>query len=216
MAIDGFVKSGARMSRSRHRFISNAVRCSLGSGILDQLGRPRVVDLLAISGETHDIEPSGQDVCRSGFSLVEVCLAILVVGIGLLSVFSLFPSGLRSGEADTADTHMGLFAESVMNGLRANAMAITNSVDWDDNFKTELVRGVLASNSTPVNILDSSVTPSPVAWVFPAVANGEPLRYRLTIDAVGKSALLELWDGQYGSLSPTQSMYYTEFWYSGM
>lgn len=164
---------------------------------------------------------------NSGFSLIEVCLAILVVGLGLLTVFSLFPSGLRSGEDGTADTRTGLFTESVMGGLRANAMTITNAADWADEgyFRSEVVRGVLTSNNSSqvrlsADILDKSRASTPVAWIFPTVSNAEPLflRYRLTISPTNKSysALLEVCDGPYGTFDPAQSVSYTVFSYLGM
>jgi Tfp pilus assembly protein PilV len=62
---------------------------------------------------------------RGGFSLVEVCLAVLVVGLGILSIFSLFPTGLAASESASADTEAGLFAEEVLSGLQASASEAT-------------------------------------------------------------------------------------------
>lgn len=55
----------------------------------------------------------------AGFSLVEVCLALAVVGIGLLAVFSLFPAGLSMNKKNTDATVCTMFAEEVFNGLHA-------------------------------------------------------------------------------------------------
>lgn len=68
--------------------------------------------------------------CRNGFSLVEVNLAILLVALGMVTLFGLFPAGLREGESAVKDTQVALFADFVMGGLRANASTITNWNDW--------------------------------------------------------------------------------------
>jgi len=58
---------------------------------------------------------------KRGFSLVEVCLAVLVVGLGLLSIFGLFPTGLAASEDAEKDTTAGLFANQTINSLQARA-----------------------------------------------------------------------------------------------
>lgn len=58
---------------------------------------------------------------RSGFSLVEVTLALLVVAIGLTATFALFPEGLKSTRAAVDDTEMALFAEYVFTTLDLTA-----------------------------------------------------------------------------------------------
>jgi type II secretory pathway pseudopilin PulG len=145
-------------------------------------------------------------VTRSGFTLVEVCLAVLVVGLGLLTIFSLFPSGLRSAEDDTADTRIGLFAENVMDGLRGNAATITNWTDWAENFSSRVVAGL------GVTANGSIMPPVP----FPQ--NGELLRYRLVLDVSNPdryTARLEVCDGGYGPFVGAQAVIYTEFFFTG-
>ena len=63
---------------------------------------------------------------KGGFSLVEVCMAILVVGLGLMSIFSMFPTGLAASESAAADTETGLFAAQVFAGLQA----VATEVSW--------------------------------------------------------------------------------------
>jgi prepilin-type N-terminal cleavage/methylation domain-containing protein len=148
---------------------------------------------------------------KAGFTLIEVCLAVLVIGIGLLSVFSLFPSGLRSVEDDKADTRCGLFAETVLNGMRGNAAAITNWDDWCDGVGTlaDLKVNILVSGA-------SMTTGSVVAVDFPA--GGEYLRYKLTLNTENSNrywAVLEVEDGQYPSVLVYPSRFYAEFSYLG-
>ena len=54
---------------------------------------------------------------RSGYSLVEVTLALLVVAIGLTATFALFPEGLRTTRAAVDDMEIGFFAEYVFTSL---------------------------------------------------------------------------------------------------
>ena len=66
---------------------------------------------------------------KAGFSLVEVCLAIAVVGIGLLGVFSLFPAGLQMNKRNTDATVSAMFAEDVFHRLHATFDG--NIAYWD-------------------------------------------------------------------------------------
>ena len=54
---------------------------------------------------------------RAGYSLVEVTLALLVVAIGLVATFALFPVGLKATRDAVDDTEVSLFAEYVFSTL---------------------------------------------------------------------------------------------------
>ncbi len=56
-----------------------------------------------------------------GFTLVEVALALLVLSIGLLALFGLFPTGLQMNKQAIDETQAAMFAEEVLNGVRAQA-----------------------------------------------------------------------------------------------
>ncbi len=58
---------------------------------------------------------------KSGFTLVEIALAILVISVGLLAVFGLFPAGMTANKHAIDDTYAALFAEEVLYGYRAQA-----------------------------------------------------------------------------------------------
>ena len=57
---------------------------------------------------------------------MEVNIALLIMAVGLLGVFSLFPLGLRQSDAATSDTTQAAFADQVLNAMRANASLVTN------------------------------------------------------------------------------------------
>jgi Tfp pilus assembly protein PilV len=67
-----------------------------------------------------------------GFSLIEVNIAILVVAGGLLSLFSLFPAGLRMSTAAMSDTRQALFADDFFAYFDDGVRQIDNRDDWQN------------------------------------------------------------------------------------
>jgi type II secretory pathway component PulJ len=61
---------------------------------------------------------------------MEVNVALLVLAVGLIGLFSLFPVGLRQSDLATSDTAQAAFAETVFNAMRANAGLVTNWNEW--------------------------------------------------------------------------------------
>jgi len=53
---------------------------------------------------------------------MEVALAVVVVGVGIMAVFSLIATGLDSSRKAIDETQASIFAENVFNGLRAAAL----------------------------------------------------------------------------------------------
>jgi len=148
----------------------------------------------------------------AGFSLVEVCLAILVVAIGLLAVFGLFPMGLRASEDASASTRTALFAQTIFNGIRANSTIITNFSDWN----TANLTANVASNL----VADGTLQP-PLA--FPTVSGSQEVqtyvRYVLTMNTEtnGFAPTLVRLDVSAGGSGPfVHEVFYTELYYQGM
>jgi len=158
----------------------------------------------------NGVDNKGFESPSAGFTLVEVSLAVLVIGIGLLAIFSLFPSGLRAIEEDSADTRCGLFAETVLNGIRGNSLSITNWDDWRN--------GSTVSLDLRENVLTAISTGTVAELQFPAEGD-DWLRYRLTLNTANSNlywALLEVEDGRYPSGGFIhQNKFYTEFYYQG-
>lgn len=69
---------------------------------------------------------------RSGFSLIEVMLSLVVVGGGLVAVFGLFPVGLRQGVDARSDMAQASFASTLFETISANVRAIDNLEEWED------------------------------------------------------------------------------------
>ncbi len=56
---------------------------------------------------------------RDGLTLIEITLAMLVISVGLLTVFGLFGASLRTNVATLDDTVAATFADKVFGGMRA-------------------------------------------------------------------------------------------------
>ena len=156
---------------------------------------------------------------RMGFSLVEVALAMLVVGVGLMGVFSLFPVGTESNRKSIQETQISQFAEYILNGFRYEAGRVT----WPE---------VQNSSSFLISPLGSTY-----AWEDPDDVVAGPgvksitfkvkkdptieemnFRYEILVGPVAgrpdvKYLLLNLWPGLYGSAMATNGyQFYTEFY----
>ena len=79
-------------------------------------------ELCAMNGRRHlSSRVERRQRRRSGYSLVEVSLALLVIGIGLLAVFALFPEGLGAARRAVDDVETAAFAEFVFASLAFEA-----------------------------------------------------------------------------------------------
>jgi hypothetical protein len=152
-----------------------------------------------------------------GFSLIEVNLAIFVVALGMLTLFSLFPAGLKQVETAQSSTQESMFAEHVFSTLRPKAMELT-AVQWTDlnTFRTDVKADVGSAT-----VRHGTAIGGPVE--YPA-GSGFYMRYVLEIaDAGGGLRSLSLWcrSGQYGAVDVAvfktgAAKFYTELFYSGM
>jgi len=158
-----------------------------------------------------------------GFSLVEVNLAILLVALGMLALFSLFPSALREADAAITDTHTALFADYVLSGLEANASGMTNWTTWKEMNKFR--PAVIVSNAPGGVAIIQQAAPATVV-VGPVSFLGTDLRYILEIDDSDatppqwRSASLWVWSGTYitgvaSNFKNKAEFFYTEFYYPG-
>lgn len=168
---------------------------------------------------SHSVRPA----C-SGFSLVEVALALLVVSVGLAAVFSLFPSGTDSNRRAIQDTQIGLFADYVLNGFRHEA----ETVPWDDvhdkdsSFSIPALCGIYAwSNPDPVYADREKIRSiSYKAKSDPAIEE-MAFSYQLRVFPVAgktnniKALVLNVWPSAYSARGPTNVFYTEVFNYGG-
>ena len=161
-----------------------------------------------------------------GFSLVEVALALLVASVGILGVFSLFPAGLKMNKAAIDETQAAMFAEQVLNGIKAQAVTIPwNSVKggislppptpdvWENPNQLWVVE-YFPSNTNDYKTLRYITGGSLVATTDPYTDFG--VRYRLQIldvDKYRKSVSLFVRPGEFGT--DRTYVFYTELYNHG-
>jgi Tfp pilus assembly protein PilV len=156
-----------------------------------------------------------------GFSLVEVCLAILVVALGLLSIFGLFPFGLRASESAEGDTRTSLFAESVLAMAQANAATITVWSVWTDAAPKANNKFVKAVTSLPPGgeprVKYTGLSSNDVVR-FPSSSESW-IRYKLDVVDMTtprlKGIVLHVCPGHYGTFK-NEERFYTEVYFQGM
>jgi prepilin-type N-terminal cleavage/methylation domain-containing protein len=158
-----------------------------------------------------------------GFTLVEVTLAILIVGIGLLSVYGLFPSSLRMSKNAIDDTEASFFAEEVFNGLHARIDY--DPTAWADPSKVVLEAIVYSMwDDTIVNGLEVKSTGADefktlVYYQWGKQIIERSIQYNLVFGPLAGStsigyARLRVRMGQYGT--NITDTFYTEFYDRGM
>jgi hypothetical protein len=122
---------------------------------------------------------------RSGFSLIEVNMAVFVLAIGVLSMAVLYPLGLRESIQSQADIKQSMFADYILNV--AVASASSTNVNWSE-WETWA-----AQNNTAGKDAD---------FRFPIPANNVPRFVKQAVDqAVGE------YTGSDHELNKTYAMY---------
>lgn len=164
----------------------------------------------ACSVRSSEASERVRNVSSAGFSLVEISLSLLIIGIGMLSILGMFPAGLDQNARSIHDTHSALFAREVFSSLRVQAetnwtgigntttnFSIAGSGNWNPMADTKLDNAVHTNvyrHPENTNIIDHS------------------FRYRLALATNGliKSATLRTWPGQFG-LTNDPTLFYAEF-----
>lgn len=156
---------------------------------------------------------------ESGFTLIEVALAVLAIGLGLTAIFALFPAGLQNAADDVADTRAGFFAAGLFAGIRGEAARVTDAATWDAGLNVSVTN--MTGFNKPI-MMDGSINDVK----FPPDAIDVPeshIRCRIGVSSVPPSLVggrplyavsLFVCNGQYGFFT-TQNVFYTELYYSG-
>ncbi|MDD5679547.1 MAG: hypothetical protein PHW60_16380 [Kiritimatiellae bacterium] len=143
----------------------------------------------------------------SGFSLVEVTLALLVMVIGILSIMSMFPVGLDQNIRSIADTRTALFAEEVFAGLHAKA-----ETNWATLAEAQLPAAAANMwNPAPPGAYFTGTNVTTNSYMYKNFED-HVLRYRLVLTTNGliKAATLFVWPDEFGTTN-SPSVFYAEF-----
>ena len=174
---------------------------------------------------------------RSGFTLMEVAIAIVVLAVGVLSVFGLLGGGLDNSSKAVSDTQVAMFAESVLNGLRANSSKASEMGEnaWYDYWANPTTSVVCAyawgdgsGNAMPA-IKETGANAETLVFTnhsFRASSAdnivNSALRYKLSVEEVdvGTTGVeihnyyvtLKVWNGHFGRTDDkTAFIFYSEY-----
>lgn len=149
---------------------------------------------------------------RSGFSLVEVTLALIVMTIGILGIMSMFPAGLDQNVRSINDTHAAFFAEEVFAGL-----AVEAETNWHQLEQFDVMVAAANMWEPATNVWFTGTNYSTNIYQFVdagTVYEDHALRYRLqmTTNDSGMVKRVTLWvlPGEFGSTNDP-AIYYAEF-----
>jgi prepilin-type N-terminal cleavage/methylation domain-containing protein len=152
-----------------------------------------------------------KNIQESGFSLIEISIALMVVAVGMLGVLSMFPVGLEQNERSINETYGALFAQEVFAGL--NAYAETNWINLED-FRAPLSVDHFVSPHIVTNIIRCTTPDKVLTNKYMHATNmvDYALRYSLFIQTNGpiKSATLLIYPGEFG-VTNNPIVFYNEF-----
>lgn len=153
--------------------------------------------------------------CRSGFSLVEVALALLVAAIGLMSIMALFPVGLDASRRAVDEAQCALFADEIFNGIRAK-MSLTNTV-WEDidSIEIGLPAPDMWKNADTIKVRANRSGTNVYEYRYESGMVDFAVRYIMSVgDAPAqgvKYMRLTLWNGERGGTT-NPMVFYTEIY----
>lgn len=145
-----------------------------------------------------------------GFTLVEVALAMLVVGIGIMAVFGLFPGGIEAGRRAVNETQAALFAEEVFAGYRA----MSGTTVWASLNTLQIAPAASNLWSGATRIIPGGTRTSVQRAPYNTNIVERALRYELTIADSGtyvKTLRLRVFPGEFGGTTTNEVYeFYTE------
>lgn len=152
---------------------------------------------------------------QDGFTLIEIALALLVASIGLMGILGLFPAGLQMSKSAVDETQAALFAETVLNGVRAQAATsrwdrIRNGIDLPAPTPD------VWNNPDQLRVRPTGNSFATLHYETPGSMSGGgsayrdfSIRYRLQIvdiDGLRKAVYLDVMPGEFGN-SVTNEFY---------
>lgn len=83
---------------------------------------------------------------QSGYTLLEVLIALLIFSIGLLGLAAMLVSAVKGNHKAYYHSQAVNVAQAVADGMRANGVAV-----WQDRYNTGFTSGGVPANCTPCN-----------------------------------------------------------------
>lgn len=156
---------------------------------------------------------------RKAFTLVEISLALLVLSVGVLTAYALFPEGLRAGKAATDETQAALFSDMVFRSYRSAACFVR----WNDLNTYQVPvpgEGTVWNGTTRTKLIYPNAGVQSYrnqARVAGVDVDELAIRYRLDIADIApriKGLTLHVWPGLFGASPSTADAmsFYTEIY----
>lgn len=103
----------------------------------------------------------------SGFSLVEIMVAVMILGLGLVMVAGAFPVGLAAHEASMDETIAALLAQSAVSSVRMN-----RTIDAERAFETTSDWSYFADNHGQIAVCECFNPSAGVHYLFDSSVAG--------------------------------------------
>jgi len=165
---------------------------------------------------------------KAGFTLVEIALALLVAGLGVIAVFGLFPQGMEASRKSVEATEATAFADFVFDSLQNEATNFPWGTFVDSGpsaLKLNLSHLIIATDSTQKFVIaQGPATPALYLWIpfwfgsdlYVTNYAAAAFTYTLDIGVAGvttKYARLEVWPGD--KVGPVTAMLATGGTFAG-
>ncbi len=163
---------------------------------------------------------------RDGFTLIEVCLVMMIFGIAVSSLMALFPVSLRQGNQAVSDSVVTTFGDSVINAIAGRASSMQAVDDWKYwdfenkkyDFKEEVVQGLpVYEGGKDLELGENTVDD------YLGTGENVTIKYKLEIAPVNTKkfgsrlyrAILYVSDNKYASLEEAGAVFVTYMYYFG-
>jgi uncharacterized protein (TIGR02598 family) len=147
---------------------------------------------------------------KLAFSLIEVVLALMVVAVGMLGVFSLFPAGLSMSKSMTDEIRASAFAEEVFTVFEAQSYVtnwneIGSAIDVDTSSQP-LIIDIQGNQTQYEETLVGGF--NRVHYIYENITN-YTLRYSVDIEPLGDRINrldLKIWPGEFGPTNDVDAL----------
>lgn len=167
-----------------------------------------------------------EKVSRNGFTLIEICLVMLIFGIAVSSLMALFPVSLRQGNQAVSDSVVTTFGDSVMNALSGRASSLQSEKNWSDwkteaTFKSKVTSDIAVYEGASENL--SADGKDHTIDDYLGTGENVTIKYRLQIAPVNKDkfgnrlyrAILYVTDNKYAKVEEYGAVFVTYMFYFG-
>lgn len=138
---------------------------------------------------------------RSGLTLIEVLIAILVMGIGLISLLALFPLGALSMAQSIKDNRMAQYAASARAFANFRIRSTSNLyADLPNGADTALTTAFQYYHSTTGSMVDGQAEPATTGPSYPVYI--DPFGWQLQPNSSDTDLRVGTWPGATGTTYP--------------